>query len=97
MAIVVSEEGEKKIDIVNLTIWLFLLIVVGITAYFIFFKKPELVDVASPSSYRNIDPLAQVTLNPEEVVNSPDFQSLKQYVPLLSPASVGRSNPFLIP
>ncbi len=97
MAIVVSEEGEQKIDILNIAIWVFLLVLIGVAAYLIFFRKPELVEVVSPSSFKNIDPLAKVALNPQEVVNSPDFRSLKQYVPLPSPASVGRSNPFLVP
>ncbi|MEK7507924.1 MAG: hypothetical protein AAB602_02470 [Patescibacteria group bacterium] len=97
MAIIVSEEGEKKIDVVNLVIWISLLAIVGIAVYFLFFKKPPLVEVISPPSYKNIDPLAKADLSPDEVANSPDFKALKPYVPLPSPASVGRLNPFLTP
>ena len=97
MAILISEEGEKKLDVVNLAIWLSLLVVVGVAVYFIFFKRPALVEVASPSNYKNIDPLANTALNPDEVANSANFQEIKPYVPLPAPASVGRPNPFLTP
>ena len=97
MAITIYDEGERKVDIVSIAMWATLLLVVGISVYFIFFKQPGLVEVVSPANYKNIDPLANVTLNPEEVVNGKDFQSLKQYVPLPPPAEVGRVNPFLRP
>ena len=96
MAILVSEEGEKKIDVANLTIWISILVVVGVAVYFIFFKQPELIEVISPSDYKNIDPLAKSPINPQEVANKIDTL-LKQYVPLPSPPNVGRENPFLTP
>ena len=96
MAILVSEEGIKKIGVLTITIWVLILVVIGVAVYYIFFKEPSLVEVASPSSYQNIDPLASVALNPQEVANDID-KTLKQYVPPPSPATVGRDNPFLAP
>ena len=96
MAILVTEEGENRVDIANIVIWVSLLVVVVIAVYFIFFRKPPLIEVTSPSNYQNTDPLASVNLNPQEVANSIE-QTLKPYVPPPSPAVVGRENPFLAP
>src|SRR3989344_8267197 len=96
MAIVVSEEGEKKINVGNLVIWFSVLAIIGIAVYFIFFKRPGFVETVSPSNYQNIDPLANVTLNPQEVANDIN-KLLKEYVPPPSPPIVGRENPFLTP
>ncbi len=97
MAILVTEEGERKIDVISIVMWLSLLTLVGVAAYFIFFKRPDLVQIASPSDYQNIDPLANVSLDPTQVTNSDAFQSLQQYVPLPAPAETGRENPFIAP
>ena len=96
MAIIVEEE-RPKVSITQILMWLAVLIVMGIAVYYIFFAKPEIVDIAIPSTFQNVNPLAEVTLNPEDVINGPAFQALKQYVTPPSPGNAGRSNPFLAP
>jgi hypothetical protein len=94
MAIVI--EGEtKKVNIVNILTWLVVLVVIVAAAYYIFFAQPQLVEVVTPASFKNISPLANLNLNPEEVVSGASFQSLKQYVTPPTPGNFGRSNPFL--
>lgn len=96
MAIVVEEE-RPQINITQALMWLTVLAIVGSAIYYIFFAKPEIVDVAVPTAFKNLDPLAQVNLNPEDLLNDPSFQSLKEYVTLPEPGNAGRINPFIPP
>lgn len=94
MAIIVEEE-KNKIGLVSILTWAAVLVIIGVTVYYIFFAKPEIIEVAVPSNFKNITPLSQIKLNPEDVINNPVFQSLKQYVSSPKVQSVGRANPFL--
>ncbi|MEK7195198.1 MAG: hypothetical protein AAB655_00720 [Patescibacteria group bacterium] len=97
MAIVVVEEGKNKVNIVNVVLWFVVMTILGVAIYYIFFSRPELVEVVIPSNFKNVDSLATVNLDPNEVVSSKSFQSLKQYVQLPVPGNAGRSNPFMKP
>lgn len=93
MAIVIEEE-KNQTNIIGIVTWLVVILVVGIAAYYIFFARPQLVEMVAPSAFQNINTISKINLNPEEVVNSKLFQSLKLYVSLPVPGSAGRSNPF---
>ena len=94
MAIVIEEE-KPKVSIIHVLMWFTVLVVIGLSVYYIFFAKPEIADIVVPSTLRNVEPLAKITLNPEDILNSEVFQGLKQYVVPPSPGNAGRSNPFL--
>jgi len=94
MAIIIEEE-TNKISIVSILSWLAVLVIIGVAVYYVFFTKPQLVEVAAPPNFKDIDPLAKISLNPEDVVNSQAFQSLKPYVTIGTPEAAGRQNPFL--
>ena len=100
MAIVVEEE-KSRVNIVSLLGWLSVIAVIGVAIYYIFFVTPESVIIPPPAGFQNITPIAQVTLHPEDVLNSPSFVSLQSpSFPLPTPqgpAGVGRSDPFLAP
>ncbi len=96
MAIVV-EENKNRVNVVRLLGWLGILVILGASVYYVFFAAPEVVVILPPSNFEYVMPLAQVTLHPEDVLNSAAFQSLKPpSFPLPTPqgpAAVGRSNP----
>lgn len=97
MAIIISEE-KSKASLISLLGWLGILAVIGAAVYYIFFSAPELVIIAPSGNVGAIAPIAQIALHPEDVINSPAFQSLQTQVPLPSPTGptpIGRSNPFL--
>ncbi len=94
MAIVIEEE-KNRISPISIATWLVVLIIIGLAAYYIFFTQPELIEVAAPSNFQNIDPLSKINLNPEDVVNGSGFQSLKPTITLPVPGNAGRDNPFL--
>jgi len=96
MAIVIEEE-KNRISPISIITWLVILVIVGLAVYYIFFSQPQLVEITAPSSFQNINPLSKVDVNPEDVINSPGFQSLKSTIAPLAPGNTGRENPFLVP
>ena len=100
MAIII-EEKKRGTNLIRLGGWVGILVIVGIAIYYVFFAAPELVNIAAPPGLQNIAPLSQITLHPQDVLNSPAFQALKP--PSFSlpspqgPTAVGRSNPFIAP
>ncbi|MBU6500334.1 MAG: hypothetical protein KGJ89_00695 [Patescibacteria group bacterium] len=94
MAIVLEEE-KNKTNIVSIITWLAVLGIIVAAVYYIFFNQPQLVEVAAPANFQNVDPLSKIKLNPEDVINSQSFQSLKQYVAPPVPGNAGRDNPFV--
>lgn len=93
MAIIIEEE-KNKIGIVKFLMWFLILIIIGVAGYYIFFAQPQLIEIVTPSNFKAIDPLAGINLNPEEVLNSQDFLSLKKYVTPPEPGNTGKTNPF---
>jgi len=94
MAIVIEEE-KNGTSVMGVVMWVVVFAIIIAAVYYVFFAQPQLVEVVAPANFKNINPLANINLNPEDVVNSRNFQSLKQYVTPSSPENFGRSNPFL--
>ncbi len=95
MAIIINEEQSSGSGLMGIIVWIVILAVVGGAAYYIFFKNAEFVETITPSSFQNTAQLAQIRLNPDEVINNPKFQALRPYVTPVSPQRQGRQNPFL--
>jgi hypothetical protein len=98
MAIIVEEE-KKRTNIAGLLGWLGILIVIAVAVYYVFFAAPELVIIQPSGSLSSIAPIANISLNPTDITNSPSFQALHATIPPLNPAvpAPGRSDPFLTP
>jgi hypothetical protein len=94
MAIIIEEE-KNKTGLVTIAAWIIILIIIASAIYYIFFAKPQLIEVSPPAGFENINPLSKINLNPSDVVNNAAFQSLKQYITLPVPGNYGRSNPFV--
>ncbi|MBI4085655.1 MAG: hypothetical protein HY433_00175 [Candidatus Liptonbacteria bacterium] len=94
MAIIVEEKRNSG-SIVNFLTWIAVLAITAASVYYIFFKNPELVEFTASPSFKNVQQLSKININPQELLDNAAFQALKQYVTLTPPQNLGRSNPFL--
>lgn len=94
MAIVVEEDRSRTGGLIVVLVWLVIFGVIAAGTYYVFFKKPELIELKVPATFEDTARLSKITLTPEEIVNNPVFSVLKPYVSLPEPAAVGRENPF---
>lgn len=93
MAIIVDPEKKS----VNWVTMISVLIIIGVLfagGYFLFFKKPDLIEIVVPNSLDEISKISKLTFDPAGVINSPTFKILKRYDSNIQPATAGRTNPF---
>jgi hypothetical protein len=95
MAIVIEQE-KRKINWFSLASVLLLVVVIGVSIYYLFFASTPLVEKVAPARLQSIQELSLIKLQPEAVISSPYFQVLKQYVnPIeIQSGAVGKINPF---
>lgn len=94
MAILIEQE-KKSVNWIGMLTALFIIVAVFVLSYFLFFKKPEIIDQVTPSSLKNISQLSKVTFDPDAVVTSPAFQNLKNYTNSITiHETPGKTNPF---
>ena len=94
MAILVEEEKKPK----NWFALVAVIIVVGIIfagVYFVFFQKPEFIEIVAPKQLETISKLSRVKFDPTAVIDSPVFKKLRTYGSPLTLPVTGRDNPFL--
>ncbi len=94
MAIIIEEKTNSS-GIITFLIWLVILGVIGASMYYVFFKNPDLVEFSASSNFQNIQQLSKISINSDQLINSPQFQALKQYITVPTPDNIGRTNPFL--
>jgi hypothetical protein len=95
MAIVIEQERTGKGGTIRMIIWIAILLVIVVGAYFLFFKHPDVIpNLATPTSLKDVNSIATVKLDPDAVVQSPAFQSLKPQAPDMPAPQTGRPNPF---
>ena len=63
--------------------------------YFLFFKKPVLIEMVTPAPIQETKKLSKITFDPSSVQNSDVFKSLRQYSASTTVGQLGRPNPFL--
>lgn len=94
MAIIVEEEQRSISGMGGLIVGILVVAVIGTGVYYVFFKRPDLVEYATPANFQGIEQLSTLkNLSAEEVVNSPSFKALQPHANPLSPQTSGRSNP----
>ncbi|KKS43952.1 hypothetical protein A2116_00695 [Candidatus Jorgensenbacteria bacterium GWA1_49_17] len=93
MAIVVEEE-KKSVNWIAILTTLIIVVVIFAGAYFLFFKKPELIEIVAPSDLQGVSQISGISFNPESVLNAPTFKLLRQYGTEPEPPAPGRNNPF---
>ena len=92
---IIIEEQKSKSGIASVLIWLVFIVLVGVGAFYVFFKKPESIKIPLPQNLEDTKKLAGLKLNPAEVVGSEKFQSLKPYINIPEARTDGRANPFM--
>lgn len=96
MAIVIEEE-KGKTGAVSVFIWLVIIGIIFAIAYYLFFKKPDLIPLIKvPSNFQSTDQLKNITLQPNDVIENPQFKALQKYINFeVADPRGGRPNPFL--
>lgn len=94
MAIIV-EENRKRTNFLSVLTWLIVIGVIGFASYYIFFKKPEVVDIAIPTEFQDTTELSKIKLNRASIDNDTTFGTLKPYTTPPSESRTGRTNPLL--
>ncbi len=92
MAIVVEERSPTNWAGILLALVVIALLFGG--GYFLFFKKPQLIEVVLPPELVSLRPLTEAPFDPQEVISSPNFKALKDYSGELTLPFAGRDNPF---
>ena len=93
MAIVLEEEKRPTNWVAILSV-VIIVVVLFVGSYFLFFKKPELIEIVVPKSLQDIGTLSKLSFDPSSVINSPVLKLLRQYGTNISQVTPGRSNPF---
>lgn len=94
MAIIIEEEKRQN-NWVGIAVGAVVVVVLFVGAYFLFFKRPQLIEVVTPKQLQEINKISAVSFDPDAVVSSPVFKALRQYGnPVASPQTAGRANPF---
>ncbi len=93
MAITVEQE-KKKVNWFNLILVVLFIVVIFLVTYFVFFKKPELINVVAPGSLQSINQISQIQLDPTPVVQTLNKYFTGNYGGTPSIPTPGRTNPF---
>jgi len=92
MAIVVEE--KKSVNWIAILTIIIVVAVIFSAAYFLFFKKPELIEVVAPGGLEGVSQISKISFDPESVISAPTFKLLRQYGTTPNPSNPGRENPF---
>lgn len=94
MAIIIEEEREKSFGIMTGAVWLVVFGLLAAAGYYIFFSNPGIIDTAIPQNFQPTQDISKITLNPDEILKNPVFQSLKPFYTTPENIPAGRMNPF---
>ena len=100
MAILVEEEKAKSGNALTAVAWIATILIIVAAGYYLFLATPSAVTVTPPQSFLAIQPLATISVTPQDVANLSSFKSLTSAAAQPStstPGNVGRSNPFIAP
>jgi hypothetical protein len=94
MAIVIEEE-KSGTGLVSILLWLIVLACIVVGAYYVFFKRVDIIDIDQPSSFQETMQLSGVNLHPELVVSRIQQPAFTSHSTIIPAKTNGRSNPFL--
>jgi len=93
MAIILEEENNN-VGWVSIFGWLAVIIIIGIAVYYVFVRRPDILPF-SDSGFEATQEISGIELDPETLVNNPDFRRRVPHVTIPKVDRVGRENPFL--
>lgn len=93
MAILVEEknQGSGRFKVL-LVVVIAALLIAG--TYYLFFAPTPFIEVIVPSELESISKISESGLNATSILNSPVYQSLRQYAGDIEIGEKGRPNPF---
>jgi len=94
MAIIVEEE-KRRTNLFSLILGTSLFVAIIVLVYYLFFAPTPLMEKVISSNTQTLKELSGIRLQPEEVINNPKFQILRQYVNPIDTGMPGKNNPFL--
>jgi hypothetical protein len=100
MAIIIEEEKKKNGNILVMFGWFAIAVMVLIAAYYLVFASSEAVIVTPPANFAGLQPIAQITVLPQDVIGLSSFKLLSSSAaqPIVSSTiAAGRPNPFVAP
>jgi hypothetical protein len=100
MAIVIEEEKKKSRNLLAASGWFVIIVIILIAGYYLFLAQPGSVIVTPPANFAGLQPIAQITVLPQDVISMGSFQLLHtSAAPLIATSSVimGRPSPFVAP
>ncbi len=92
---IITEEKQSSIGLVGILIWLIIIALIGVGAYYIFFKSPALNGeaIAKPDNFKKAEAVSGIKLEPSKLDAS--LKDFFDYIPWKKPAeNEGRQNPF---
>ena len=92
MAIVIQEEKSTG-SWFGFGILILILVILGITLYYLFFVQPEILTAASGEN-QTLEEFSQMQFDPRAVTESEFFKKQKQIIPLTSTVNAGNLMPF---
>ncbi len=92
MSIVIEE--KKPTNWVAILGGIILVVLVFGGAYYLFFKKPEIIEVVAPGSLQDIKRISTLKFKPDSVIQNPIFSMLRREPVVSGEVSPGKSNPF---
>ena len=88
-------EGEKQNKMAMRVIIIVILVMLLVFAtYYLFFTKPPQIEVLVPVELETISQISDLEVNPSAIIESPEYQSLKEHVAPPELGEFGRVNPF---
>ncbi len=93
MAITIEEE-KKGVNWVGVIVGVIVAVSLFVAAYYLFFKRPELIEVTSLGRLEELQNVSQITFDPATLLESPEFKVLRQFGRDITLPTPGRDNPF---
>ncbi len=96
MAIVIQEDKKKNGGWFGFGLLFLILVVIGLSAYYLFFVQPDLIEttMSSPGQLQAIDDLKSLQFNSSKVLEQ-FAKKDKQFIPIPStPNTQGNATPF---
>jgi|SRR3989344_5939937 len=93
---IITEEKQSGTGLIGIVIWLIILVLIGVGAYYIFFKLPVgggVDTLVKPDSFKKAEAASKIDLNAATVIEQ--LNKLTDYKSWKEPDSWGRKNPFL--
>lgn len=93
---IITEDRQSGSGIMGVLIWMIVLILIGVGAYYIFFVKPPLTSSLEQSDdFKKVKSISSAKLDTKEIIDKLGSLNLKNYITWEESENKGRTNPFL--